>query len=110
MAWNDEFGAEPPISQDADGHLIYRPMLSVDEGYGMPVFGIEAADLVAPPEIEVVLIDPEDFDQDVEVTDEDRAAAVPIDEAVAMLRSHFDAEPAWEGEGEGSATPPAAGG
>jgi hypothetical protein len=111
-----ETGSEPPISKAADGHLLYRPMLSVDEGYGIGVF---ARGVRAPQAPAVVLMDPEDFDQPVEVTAEDRAAAAPIDEAVEPLRSHFEAAPidepveplreefqgeqfeaqAWEGEG-----------
>jgi C1A family cysteine protease len=87
---------------------MYRPMLSVDEGYGTPVFDIWGADVSAPQTTEVVLIDPEDFDQPVEVTDEDRAAAAPIDEAVAAVRSHFEAPAAWEGEG-GAARPESSG-
>jgi C1A family cysteine protease len=87
---------------------MYRPMLSADEGYGARVFELRAAEPPEAPTTEVVLIDPVDFDQPVEVTDEERAAGAPIDEAVAPLRSHFESPTAWEGEGAGG--PPAAGG
>lgn len=96
-------GQERPISRAADGHIVYHPMLSFDEGYGASPIDILGVDVAAPPTMEVVLMDPEDFDQPVEVTDEDRAAAAPIDEAVAALRSYSEA-PAWEGEG-GAAWP-----
>jgi papain like protease len=90
---------EPPISVAADGRVVYRPMLSADEGYGAPVF-----DLLGPHErhaTEVVLIAPEDFDGTVEITDGDRAAAASIDEVMAPLRPHFEAPAAWEGEAGG---------
>jgi hypothetical protein len=103
-----ELGPGPPISRKADGRVVYRPMLSVDEGYGTPVFATRTFDVPAAQTTEVVLIDPEDFDRPVELTDEDRAAAAPIDEAVVALHSRFEAVAAWEGEGD--AGPPAAGG
>ena len=99
MAALGDSGLEPPISRAADGRVVYRPMLSVDAGFGTPIFDMQTVDVLAAPTIEVVLIDPEDFDQPVEVNDEDRAAAAPIDEAVAAVRSHFEPVAAWEGEG-----------
>jgi hypothetical protein len=108
MASWGESGPGPPIGRAADGRVVYRPMLSVDEGYGISAFDIRGVDVGVTQATEVVLIDPEDFDQPVEVTDEDRAAAAPIDEAVAALRSHFEAPAAWEGEG-GAARPETSG-
>src|SRR5215210_8603680 len=57
-----------------------------------------------PPPAEVVLIPPEDFDYDVEITDEDRARAEPIDERAAGLQEYFQRDPGFE-EAERSAAP-----
>jgi C1A family cysteine protease len=108
MAPSRESGPEPPIDLSADGRLTYRPILSVVEGFGASVFELRAPETPAASTTEVVLIDPVDFDQPVEVTDEDRAAAAPIDQAVAPVRSHFQSLTAREGEGVGA--PPPAGG
>lgn len=99
MAGSPGEGPRPPVTRAPDGRVVYRPLLSVEEGVlmlplEMAPGGRRILDRRRPP-TEVALIDPEDFDQPVQVTDEDRAAAAPIDGAIADVRGFF----APEGEG-----------
>jgi hypothetical protein len=96
----NESGLEPPITLGADGRVLYSPILSVDEGHGMHLFEMSGDALSTAEPTQVVLMDREDFDRPVEINDDDRAAAVPIDNAVAGLVSHFEPQVAWEGEGD----------
>jgi hypothetical protein len=81
------------IRRDEQGRVRFRLFAGTDEvGASEALEGEEYA-LGPPPPTEVTLIDPEDFDYEPEITDEDEAAGAPIAEAVAGLREYFAEDP-----------------
>lgn len=92
------------IRRDDEGRVRFRVF------GGVPGVGAEEAlrgedyALGPPPPEEVVLISPEDFDYEVEITGEDTAMAAPIDVRVSGLREYFSEDPGARDE-EASAAP-----
>jgi hypothetical protein len=97
---------ESRIRRDEQGEVRFRLFGGVAGVGGEEALRGEEYALGPPPPAEVVLIPPEDFDYDVEITDDDKARAAPIDERAAGLQEYFRRDPGFE-EVERSAAPDA---
>ena len=97
---------ESRIRRDADGRVRFRVFGGVVGTGAEEALRGEEYLLGPPPPEEAVLLDPEEFDYEVELTAEDAAAAAPIDDRIAALQDYFAADPGAVDE-EMSAAPDA---
>lgn len=94
---------EQRVRVDDEGRVRFRLFGATPVAGANEAFAGEAYAIGAPPPPEVTLISPEEFDYDAQPTDEDAAAARPLDDMIAPLESYFAEDPGLRDQEAGAA-------